>query len=176
MPDVRIYPHLRVGGDDAYERLKDEDNWSFLRCCKYGDGGHQQTLGYTTLGAPDGPDKYWVRCGHRLALNLLDLDDPNFIPEQMIFTGLEFVKQELEAGREVLISCNAGLSRGPTVGLMFLRYIGDLPHAYLHSVRLFYHIYRQYRPSQGIEQFARNVWSQLGDIGKASNGLGTLSI
>lgn len=176
MPDVRIYPHLRVGGDDAYERLKNEENWSFLRCCKYGPGGHQRTLDYHTLAAPEGSEHFVVKRGHLMALNMLDLDDPHYVDPDMIFTGLEFVKQELEAGREVLISCNAGLSRGPTVGLMFLRYIGDLPHAYLHSVRLFYHIYRQYRPSQGIEQFARNVWSQLGDIGKASNGLGTFSI
>jgi hypothetical protein len=157
-----IYPRVYVGDDLAYERLKNKDNWSFLRCCKYGAGGHQQTLGYNTLAAPEGREHFVVKRGHLMALNMLDLDDPNFVDPKMVQAGLDFAKEELLSGRKVLIACNQGKSRGPTMGLMFLRSIGDMPHAYLMSQRMYHTIYDAYDPSQGINQFARMAWTSLG--------------
>jgi hypothetical protein len=99
-----------------------------------------------------------------MALNMLDLDDPHYVDPDMILTGLNFVKDALLSGQKVLIACNAGHSRGPTVGLMFLKYIGDLPNiSYLRSVYLFHHIYKGYSAAQGIEQFARTHWAALGE-------------
>jgi hypothetical protein len=98
-----------------------------------------------------------------MALNMLDLDDPNFVDPGMIEAGLEFAFTELLSGRKLLIACNAGQSRGPTTGLMFLRYIGDMPHAYLHSQRIYHTIYPPYEPKQGIDQFARMHWANLGE-------------
>ena len=154
-----IYDKLYVGDDAAYDKLKDNKRWSFLRCCKYGPGGHQQTLDYHTLAAPDGKNKFWVRRGNLLALNLLDLDDPNFVDPCMIQSGLDFVNEELKKGQKVLISCNQGRSRGPTVGLLWLRQTGNMPHAFLLSVRIYRELfYPYYEPGQGIEQFARERW------------------
>jgi hypothetical protein len=84
----------------------------------------------------------------------------------MIQQGLDFAKEELLSGRKLLIACNRGKSRGPTMGLMFLRSIGDMPHAYLLSQRIYHTIYEPYQPAQGIEQFARMVWANLGETGK----------
>lgn len=153
---------LYVGDDTAYERLKNKEGWSFIRCCKYGPGGHQQTLGYHTLAAPEGREHFVVQRGHHMALNMLDLDDPNFVDPDMIQAGLGFITERLEAGDKVLVACNAGKSRGPTMGLMWLRRNGDMPHAYLHSQRIYHTIYPLFKPSQGIEQFARAHWAELG--------------
>jgi hypothetical protein len=161
-----IYHHVYVGDDTAYDRLKDKDGWSFLRCCKYGPGGHAQTLGYHTLAAPEGREHFVVKRGHLMALNMLDLDDPHYVDPEMVQQGLDFAKEELLSGRKLLIACNAGQSRGPTMGLMFLRSIGDMPHAYLMSQRIYHTIYDAYKPSQGIEQFARSVWPNLGVTGR----------
>jgi hypothetical protein len=156
----QISPNVFVGDDADYEKVKDSKDWSFVRCCKFGPGGHKDTLGYETQGAPDGKDKYWVRRGNRLALNLLDLDDPNFIDPEMIQKALDFIRDHVDHFK-VLVACNAGMSRGPTMGLMWLRTIGRMPYGFMQSEKHYTNLYRKFDPSPGIEQFARMHWASL---------------
>lgn len=158
---MQIIPGLYVGDDDAYQRLKDRPGWSFLRCCKEGPGGHRQTLGYTTLGAPKDKNYLWVKRGNHMALNLLDLDDPEFIAEGMINMGLDFIRERLAAGDKVLIACNQGHSRGPTTALMYLRTVGEMPYAFTKAERVFRTLYPKYDPGQAMRQYARSHWRQL---------------
>jgi hypothetical protein len=104
-----------------------------------------------------------VRKGNLMALNLLDLDDPNFIPTEMIRKGLQFVHERLQAGDKVLIACNQGHSRGPTVALMYLRSIGEMPYHFIGAERVFRTLYPPYSPAQGIRQYARSHWDSLAD-------------
>lgn len=160
-----VYNNVYVGGDVDYEKLKNKAGWSYLRCAKYGPGCHQDILKYTTLGAPDGPNKYVAKKGKNLmALNLLDLDDPHFVPWDAIKQGLDFVKNRLESGDKVLIACNSGHSRGPTTGLMFLRSIGDLPYHFVKSEHIYKTLYPLFDPGQGMRQFARMHWTNLENL------------
>lgn len=159
-----IIKRLYVGNDSDYERLKDHDDWSFLRVCKEGPGGHRQTLGYHTLGAPkDSPNYLWIRKGNLMSLNILDLDDPEMIPELPIRKGLEFIKERLDAGDKVLSACNQGHSRGPTTAMMFLRTIGELPYGFTTSEKIFRALYPKYSPAHGMRAFAREHWRMLKD-------------
>jgi len=159
----QISPNVYVGDDADYEKVKDARDWAFVRCCKYGPGGHQQTLGYSTLAAPEGKNKYWVRRSNLLALNLLDLDDPNFVPTEAIQVALDFIRDNVDE-KKVLIACNAGHSRGPTIGLMWLRTIGRMPYSFMQSEKFYRNdIYSKFDPSPGIEQFARSHWADLRD-------------
>jgi hypothetical protein len=161
---VEIIKRLYVGDDADYERLKTHEGWSFLRVCKEGAGGHRQTLVYHTLGAPkDSPNYLWIRKGHLMALNVLDLDDPKMIPELPITKGLEFLKERFDAGDKILSACNAGHSRGPTVMLLFLRAIGEMPESFPRAVRKFKTLYPAYDPGIGMRTFAREHWQQLKD-------------
>ena len=159
-----IYTNLWVGGDDDYLKVKNLNGWSWLRACKYGPDGHRDTLLYDTLGAPKGPEYLHVRRRNFCALNLIDVDDPNFIPFECIKYGLDFVKEELAKNRKVLIACNQGHSRGPSIGLMFLRAIGDMPHNFLTSEKIYRAIYPKYDPALGIRQIARDSWTLLNNL------------
>jgi hypothetical protein len=154
-----VLPRLWVGGDADYDKVKDRENWAFVRCCKYGSGGHQQTLGYHTPAAPKGPNYLWVNKGQRLALNMIDLDDPNFHDPEMIDKALEFIKSKLADGKIVLVSCNKGHSRAPTIALMYMRAIGEMPYNFVQSERFFRVLYPDYEPAQGVRQFARSHWA-----------------
>lgn len=156
-----IISKLYVGGDKDYEKLAGKDGWSFLRCCKEGPGGHRSTLGYTTLGAPKGKEYLVARRGKRLALNLIDLDDPNYISPEMINKGLDFIDERLKAGDKVLVACNQGHSRGPTVAMMYLRRIDELPDNFHSAEKIFRTLYPAYDPGQGMRQFARSYWRSL---------------
>jgi hypothetical protein len=165
MKPHEIYNKVFIGNDETYEKYKDRAGWSFLRCCKYGPGGHQDILKYTTLGAPEGKNKYWAMRGNNLmALNLLDLDDPYFVPWDAIKKGLNFVEERRQLGDNVLIACNAGHSRGPTTGLMYLRGIGDMPWHFAKAEHIYRTIYPEYDPGTGIRQFAKMHWTDLNNL------------
>lgn len=158
-----IYPHLFVGSDEDYLKIKDREGWSFLRCCKEGPGGHRDTLDYKTLAAPKGPTYLSVDQRNRRALNFIDPSDPNFIPMEMVRKGLDFIDKRLAAGDNVLVACNTGHSRGPTMGLLYLRAIGDLTGNFHHSESFYRKLYTKYDPGIGMRQFASQHWLDFKD-------------
>lgn len=153
-----IIGSLYVGDDADYEKLKDRKGWAFLRCCKEGPGGHRETVGYDTLGAPKGSEYLAAASGNRLALNYIDANDPHFIPLEMVRKGLAFVDKQLSEGDKVLIACNMGHSRGPTTAMLYLRSIGELDGNFVSSERIFRTLYYKYAPGLGVRQFARSHW------------------
>jgi len=151
-------------GDDNDDPEAQKKGYAILVCAKDGLYGHRSILRYHTLGAPKDVNYYHVTRGKRMALNLLDLDDPHFIPEEAVFTGLNFINKRLTAGDKVVVHCNAGHSRGPTMGLMFLRTIGEMPSSFGTSEKIFRSLYPKYDPAMGMRTFARAHWAQLKDF------------
>ncbi len=156
-----IYDNVWVGDDLDYEKIKDKPEWRAARMCKYGSGGHKETLGYDTKAAPKGKNYLSVEKGNHLAVNIIDMDDPNMIPFECITVALDYVKKQLDAGKKVLIACNSGHSRGPSTGLAFLRAIGDMPRNFHMAERVYKSLYPKYDPGLGIRQVIRSHWSEL---------------
>lgn len=154
-----IIGKLYVGSDADYLKVRGNDAWSALRTCKEGPGGHRDTLGYTSQGAPKGKDYLSVDQHGRRALNFIDPHDPHFIPLAMVVSGLEFIDKRLAAGDKVLVACNAGHSRGPTTALLYLRSIGELTGNFIQSENVFRTLYPHYDPGEGMRTFARSHWS-----------------
>jgi predicted protein tyrosine phosphatase len=96
-----------------------------------------------------------------MALNLIDTDDPDMIPDEVVDAGLRFLKERYDAGDTVLSHCVAGHSRGPTMMLMFLRAIGEMPASFLGSERKFRALYSDYDPNKGMRAYARERWARL---------------
>ena len=158
---VEIIKQLYVGDDASYEKTKGQSGWSWLRCCKEGPGGHRQTLHYESLGAPRGKNYLWVRKGNLLALNLIDVEDPQMIPDEVLDTGVAFIKERMDAGDRVLVACNAGMSRGPTIAMLFLRTIGELDQPFNRARHIFKTLYPKYSPGHGMLFHAMNRWDEL---------------
>lgn len=155
-----IIEHLYVGSDDD-DNYASNRGWSILVCAKDGPYGHRHMLGYKTHAAPKDSNYYFVRKGNRMALNLIDSDSPHMIPEQAINAGLDFIKEQIDTGKNILVHCNYGHSRGPTTALMYLRTIGEMPSSFHQSESKFKTLYPKFNPTSGIEQFARFNWSNL---------------
>lgn len=159
---MNIIDRLYVGGDIEYEKLKDKSGWSFLRCCKDGPSGHKDILGYKTLGAPKDKNYLFVQKNkHLMALNMLDLDDPNFFQEKMINKGLDFINERMNAGDKVLVACNQGISRGPSMAFMYLKKIHELPDSFVRAKKIFSTLYPKYNPGIGINSYVREHWKEL---------------
>src|ERR1022692_3136927 len=158
------YKNIYVGDDTDYEKIKDNPEFKSCRMCKFGPGGHKETLGYDSNAAPKGKNYLFVEAKNRIAINIIDMDDPNMIPFECIKLALDYAKRQWDAGYKILIACNRGHSRGPSTGLAFLRSIGDMPHNFHMSERIYHTLYRKYDPGQGMRQKLRTHWTELDNM------------
>ena len=159
-----IIKNLYVGDSDTYERLKNNSGWSFLNAKKEGPGGHRDMLGYESPGAPKGPNYLSVRRGNHMALNLLDVDDPSLIPDEVIDKGLKFINERMRSGDKLLVSCHSGHSRSQTLCMLWLRTVGELPQGFVRAQHIFKTISPHYDPGIGMRAHARARWDELKDI------------
>jgi len=155
-----IIKNLYVGGDQDVPRAK-ERGYSRLAACKDGPDGHRVMLGYKSLGAPQGNEYLFAQRGNWAALNLIDNDDPDMIPDAVLDAGLKFIHQQMLVGKKVLIHCNHGHSRGPTMALMYLRAIGELPQGFNRAVHIFRSLYPDYDVNSGMKSKAWERWKSL---------------
>jgi len=160
---IEVYPRLFIGSEADYERtVKHQGDWWVVHACK--DPYHRQLLGYRGRGAPKNHPEYLVaKRGKRLFLNLIDADDPAYIPKQIIDTALHFIDKALKAEGRVLVHCNRGESRAPAIGFLYL-----LKHT--HEIKAddfanaeaeFRKIYPGYTPARGMRTFVRRECEKM---------------
>jgi hypothetical protein len=157
-----IIKNLYVGDEEGLPEAT-RRGYSILAACKDGSPDcHRAVLGYTTLGAPKDANYYFYRSDEKhLALNLIDAEDPDFIPDEVIDAGLHFIKERYDAGDKVFVHCIAGHSRSTTIMLMFLRAIGEMGDSFLGAERKFRALYSEYDPGVGMRAHARSRWKEL---------------
>jgi len=148
-------------GDDSDDAEAQKRGYVIVSACKDGPWGHRAALRYTTMGAPKNENYYHAARGNRMVLNLLDIDDPKFIPEEVIFPALSFINKHLKAGDKVLVHCNAGHSRSPSICLAYLRTIGEMPYSFRTAEKVFKALYPRYDPGKGMRTFVRTHWEEL---------------
>jgi len=103
---TEIHTNLYVGNENDYEfKVKNREGWNVIHACK--EPYHRQTLGYSGRGAPkDHPEYLIAKRDNRLILNLVDVENPAYIAKEIMDEALQFIDQNLEAGRKVLVHCN----------------------------------------------------------------------
>lgn len=165
---IEVHPNLFVGSDVDVEGLK--GNWSFIHAAK--EPWHRQALGYTTRGAPkDHPQYLYAQTSEReLALNLIDADNPEYIPEPVIEKALQFIDLRLNVGDKVLVHCNQGHSRGPGIAFLYMKENGFLPLDQIQAHDKFIALYPEFKPAEGIRQFI------LSKYDNSSNELSSISL
>lgn len=159
---IEVAKNLFVGNQSDYENfVKFKNDFSVVHACK--EPYHRRALGYSGRGAPKNHPEYLIaRRGDRLILNLIDVDDPNYIPEEIIFKAVNFIEEELSHSKKVLVHCNQGESRGPGIGIICFARSKALSNSPYNSVRKeFEKVYSMYNPSLGIDRFLELRWGEL---------------
>jgi len=164
----KIHNQVFVGDQEDYENdVIRRTNWYVVHACK--EPYHRKLLGYSGRGAPKNhPEYLYAKRTNALFLNLIDANDPKYIPKKIIDIALHQIDCQSKIGRNVLIHCNKGESRGPTIGFLYLCAIGFFSEdSYLTAMRRFIRIYPKYKPAKGMELFAKKHWKDYkGTIGK----------
>lgn len=134
--------------------------WTVVHACK--EPYHRQLLGYTGRGAPKDSPEYLYACrADRLYLNLVDADDPAYIPNEIIRTAIAFINEAIMTNKNCLVHCNLGESRSPSIGLLYLASIGAIPNKSLIDAEVaFIERYPSYNPKAGMRGFLLAHWEE----------------
>lgn len=158
---IEIYQNLFVGNQDDYElTVARQGGWAVIHACK--EPYHRAALGYRGRGAPkDHPEYLVARRDDRLILNLVDADNPAYIPQEIIDAALSFISEKLAENLKVLVHCNQGMSRSPSIGLLYLvQHTDKLPKAsFAEAEHAFRNFYPLYSPKDGVRGFMLHSWT-----------------
>jgi hypothetical protein len=157
---VEIHPGLHVGSENEYEsRVRPQAGWAVIHACK--DPYHRQALGYTGRAAPKGHPEYLIAYrGDRLILNLVDAADPAYIPDEIMNAAVAFIHERLSIGQKVMVHCNRGMSRSPSIAMLYLAiYTERLSRtSFERDFATFREIYPPFAPAHGVVGYLRARW------------------
>ena len=150
-----IYSNLFCGNISDYPPSDDMSVWAVAHVCK--EPFHRSFVGYTGRGCPkDSPEYLWAERDNRLALNIVDAPNSIFFDKSMIDKGLEFIEKKLNEGLKVLVHCNLGESRSPSLALLYLVKHGIIKGDTLEDCEAeFMKIYPEYNPGTGMRGFVK---------------------
>ena len=155
---IEVFSILFVGNEAVASNVLHTSGWFIVHAGK--EPFHRQALGYTGRGAPkDHPEYLVAERDGRLALNLVDAPNPAYIPKEAIDAALEAIHKNISQSK-VLVHCNQGMSRSPTIALLYLlKHTQELKFESLSSVlEKFKALYPAYGPAGGMSGFIEKYW------------------
>ena len=124
---------------------------------------HARAVKYAGTLPKTHPNYLWVEKGIHLALNMIDPDEPLFVPETFV-KAMDFIDAARHAG-PVLVHCNQGLSRAPSIALVYLAkrtsWIGDVHRSFEEARDAFSQRWPWYAPGRGLVKFLTVMWPHL---------------
>lgn len=166
-----IAHNLYVGNNEDFQTLEESEvaleGWLVVHACK--EPYHRQFVGYSSRGAPPGDEYLWSRKQDRIALNFIDADDHRYIPDEMIVYAVKSIRAALEDKKKVLIHCNQGKSRGPTLAMLVLA--NQLHPHFEEAVNAFKKRYTEYEPAEGVYTYAARNWEAYYSWGRGKRKL-----
>lgn len=140
--------------------LEGEKLWQVVHACK--EPYHRQAVGYTGRGAPaDSPEYLVARRGNHMMLNLVDVDNVEFIRPEIIDAALSHIREGVKNDLPVIIHCNQGHSRSAVIGLLYLASIGIYKDMTFEQAETeFLKVYPDYSPAKGMRDYAKLHWAK----------------
>ena len=156
-----IYHDIFIGNERDYYIIQRESNWAVLHCCKH--PFHCQFVGYRGNLPSTHPDYALKRIKNEMALNLVDMDrfSENYLSfnRDMFTTAFSFLYEYRLQGYKILIHCNQGESRAPTIGLLYIARLGTFEYAdFDTSVQKLRKMYPAYMPKRNIFLTVKSLW------------------
>ena len=170
---VEVYPGLFVGNQEDYRFQSSfpsfTEKFSFIGASKYPwhkdhakiDGSDKE--GYIGKAMPkDSAEYLYAEREHALYCNLIDVEYKSYIPVEIIDKCVQFITRELYNSRKVLICCNKGESRAPTIAFIYMIIDGafDDCENFDGALYRFKRGYPNYKPNNGIFQHLLDYWEE----------------
>lgn len=153
-----VRKRLYIGNE--YDCRKGDEDWGIIHACKH--PCHQRAVGYKGNLSSSHPNYLVLEKRNDLYLNIIDPSAPLFMPP--LFTSfLNFTSLQWEGGKKILIHCNQGESRAPTLAMMFMaKHLKEIPNSsYSEARREFEKLYSGYKPGKGIQIYLNQNWQEF---------------
>lgn len=127
---------------------------------------HQKALRYTGSLTSSNPNYLFFQKDKNLFLNMVDMRKvlEQKFTNPIMESAILFINENVEK-RRVLIHCNQGFSRSPSIALIYLSLINILPNTfYLDAKNDFTKVFPEYNPGSGIELYMMNNWKFLMEL------------
>jgi len=156
---VKVHDRLYIG--DLPTCRSGSSELAVVHACK--SPCHQRSVGYTGNLSPQHPNYLFLVQTYDLHLNIIDPPLPLFKRESFL-QFLQFASKHYDGGASLLIHCNQGESRAPTLALVFLaKHLAIIPRdSFLTAKEAFSLLYSGYRPGVGIQKFLETNWDLIG--------------
>jgi predicted protein tyrosine phosphatase len=154
----RVHERLSFGDEASCTHTIDSP-LAVIHACK--EPCHRRAVGYSTRTIAKTYPSYLVHeRGHHLYLNLIDPPQPLFMMASFE-AFLSFVDREI-AERDVLIHCNQGESRAPSLALLYMaKRLRSLPNeTYVTAASAFRQRF-PYNPGQGVKDWLTTSWHKF---------------
>jgi hypothetical protein len=153
-----VYPNLFIGTESECCFTHSEE-WAIIHACK--SPCHQRAVGYRGNLPSTHPNYLVYEVRNHLFLNMIDPPAPLFKPP-LFLASLDFIEKHISE-RKVLIHCNLGLSRAPSIALLYLakRAKAINGESYVEAAKDFVQIFPLYKPSRGIALYLSINWSKF---------------
>jgi len=154
---TKIHARLWRGRIEDCEAAPSE--FAVVHACK--SPCHQRAVGYRGALPGDHPNYLSYQDGNQLYLNLIDPPVPLF-QRGSFKAALAFLREHVPQ-LPTLIHCNLGLSRAPSIALLYLAKVAEVIDrtSYRDAARGFVTIYPAYEPGLGIQTFLEAEWERL---------------
>ena len=155
-----VHTNLFIGDDTDCSICTANAEFAIVHSCKT---CHQKVLGYRGVLPSAHPAYLVYEEGAHLYLNLVDM--PNELPAEfghpMVERAMRFISREIKT-KKVLIHCNFGMSRSPSLGLAYLAITGVISKNSLEgAINEFQARYPKYSPGGGILLYMKRNWDFL---------------
>ena len=155
--------NLYIGSKTDYRKKSNSEKFAFVHACKtvhcerlgwsYNNTSnykghpnylHKETSKWLSINWVDGPAKYYNMAG-----------------TEMFEKALDFIENKLN-NFDVLVHCDQGVSRSPTVGLLYLSKREETisSNSFIDARKEFIDIYPEYDP-KGIANFVAKNWCKI---------------
>ncbi|MCH8304250.1 MAG: dual specificity protein phosphatase family protein [Candidatus Marinimicrobia bacterium] len=155
---IEVHENLFVGNEsDCADRL---NGFAVVHACKH--PCHARAVGYQGNLASTHPHYLFYSKDNNLYLNMIDPPKPLFKIE-LFHKYMEFVNMKWDDGKNILIHCNQGESRAPSLALLFLaKSLRAISNAsYAEARQDFTTFYPAYYPGKGIQIFLEQNWDSI---------------
>lgn len=122
---------------------------SVLRCAK--DPWYVEAAKFYRQMAPNVIRK----SPNEMILNMVDAEHPKYFSDIMVDAGLNFITERFAEGDAILLHCNMGISRSPSMAFLWLYEHGFLDDEFRYAVPQFKKIYKDWAPANGIWQYLK---------------------
>jgi predicted protein tyrosine phosphatase len=156
---IEVSKNLFVGSEG--DCFNNREGWVVIHACKH--PCHQIKVGY--MGSlPKHHPRYLIdEDSNNLYLNLVDMEKElsTEFTDPIIKKAMEFIENNISS-KKVLIHCNLGESRAPSIALIYLAKAGLVPKEDCKTaVEEFKKHYPIYSPKTGIMLYIKNNWKSL---------------